>query len=253
MNKRAIAGALLLGLSVLLLASCGSVSTLETKAVTQTTASEATAAEEQPYEQYRNATEKIKKPEEQQAEELKKVLQQLNPQYGKADELDFWWVTSPRCIENEAAGKSCIAPMLGILAPSADPVLFIAFNYIGGEYMDMDTVEIHTDEYTYTYSSGTFSMEVQKDKVTFQNSPDKMEETALRLATDDDIDMLVDILKSDEVLLRFEKFNTAKPIWEECTMPEEDKQAIADVLNAYYLYLNASEMARAKAISSIEQ
>ena len=96
-------------------------------------------------------------------------------------------------------------------------------------------------------------MEVQKDKVTFQNSPDKMEETALRLATDDDIDMLVDILKSDEVLLRFEKFNTAKPIWEECTMPEEDKQAIADVLNAYYLYLNASEMARAKAISSIEQ
>ena len=36
-------------------------------------------------------------------------------------------------------------------------------------------------------------------------------------------------------------------------MPEEDKQAIADVLNAYYLYLNASEMARAKAISSIEQ
>lgn len=89
--------------------------------------------------------------------------------------------------------------------------------------------------------------------MTFQNSPDKMEETALRLATDDDIDMLVDILKSDEVLLRFEKFNTAKPIWEECTMPEEDKQAIADVLNAYYLYLNASEMARAKAISSIEQ
>ena len=84
MNKRAIAGALLLGLSVLLLASCGSVSTLETKAVTQTTASEATAAEEQPYEQYRNATEKIKKPEEQQAEELKKVLQQLNPQIGRA-------------------------------------------------------------------------------------------------------------------------------------------------------------------------
>lgn len=121
MNKRAIAGALLLGLSVLLLASCGSVSTLETKAVTQTTASEATAAEEQPYEQYRNATEKIKKPEEQQAEELKKVLQQLNPQYGKADELDFWWVTSPRCIENEAAGKKLHCANVGNIGTVCRP------------------------------------------------------------------------------------------------------------------------------------
>ena len=62
MNKRAIAGALLLGLSVLLLASCGSVSTLETKAVTQTTASEATAAEET------TATESAEQPETAAAE-----------------------------------------------------------------------------------------------------------------------------------------------------------------------------------------
>ena len=117
----------------------------------------------------------------------------------------------------------------------------------------MDTVEIHTEEYKYTYNSGTFLTEIQKDAVAVQDNSDKMEETALRLATDDDIDMLVDILEADEVLLRFEKFNTAKPTWDECTMPEEDKQAITDVLNAYYLYLNASEMARAKVISSIEQ
>ena len=64
--------------------------------------------------------------------------------------------------------------------------------------------------------------------------------------------MLIDILESDEVLLRFEKFDTAKPEWDECEMPEADRQAIIDVLNAYYLYLNASNMARAKVIASFE-
>ena len=34
-------------------------------------------------------------------------------------------------------------------------------------------------------------------------------------------------------------------------MPDEDKQAITDALNAYYLYLNASEKVRAKALADI--
>lgn len=244
MKKQAIARSLLVVLGILLLSSCGDIGKM-------VAASEKQA--EQPYEQYRNATEEIQKTEEQQTKELKEALKRLDSEYGEADEIGFWAVTSSYCLENEKDGKSCVAPMLGIYGPSTDPVLFIAFNYIGDEYLDMDTVEIYTDEYKYTYNSGTFLTEIQKDTVTVQDNSDKMEETALRLATDDDIDMLVDILEADEVLLRFEKFNTAKPIWDECTMPEEDKQAITDVLNAYYLYLNASEMARAKVISSIEQ
>ena len=71
------------------------------------------------------------------------------------------------------------------------------------------------------------------------------------LYTSDDLDALVDILESDEVGLTFAKYNTAKPVFVECEMPEGDRQAITDVLNAYYLYLNASEKVRAKALADI--
>ena len=77
------------------------------------------------------------------------------------------------------------------------------------------------------------------------------EEVAFRLATEDDLDALVDIVESGEVGLTFAKYNTAKPVFVECEMPEGDRQAITDVLNAYYLYLNASEKVRAKAIADI--
>ena len=69
--------------------------------------------------------------------------------------------------------------------------------------------------------------------------------------TEDDLDALVDIVESEEVELTFAKYNTAKPVFVECEMPEEDRQAITDVLNAYYLYLNASEKVRAKALADI--
>ena len=69
--------------------------------------------------------------------------------------------------------------------------------------------------------------------------------------TEDDLDALVDIVESEEVELTFAKYNTAKPVFVECEMPEGDRQAITDVLNAYYLYLNASEKVRAKALADI--
>ena len=68
---------------------------------------------------------------------------------------------------------------------------------------------------------------------------------------EDDIDNLADIIKSDKVQLTFAKYNTAKPVFVECEMPDEDRHAITDALNAYYLYLNASERVRAKALADI--
>ena len=114
----------------------------------------------------------------------------------------------------------------------------------------MDTVEIDTVNYRYTYGNTTFITDVQKDKLTISpNGDEKTEEAAFRLATEDDLDALVDIVESDEVGLTFAKYNTAKPVFVECEMPEEDRQAITDVLNAYYL--NASEKVRAKALADI--
>ena len=146
-------------------------------------------------------------------------------------------------------------PFFFVYGPTIDPVLGVGFNRIGDNYMEIDSMEVHTSEHIYTYNG--FDLDVQKQKITLPLSQEeRAEEMGLKIATDGESDMLVDMLaeipESDEVTLRFEKFNTAKPIWDECTMPEEDKQAVIDILNAYYLYLNASEMARAKAISAIE-
>lgn len=257
MKRSAIIRSFFAVLSILLLVSCEGNTTASTKrnddVANEITESKMQIVEEQPYERYRNTDEEIVESEEQQIAELDKAFKRLKLQYDETEELALWTATSLQCLENEENGRSCIAPMLGILGPSTEPVLFIAFNHISEEYLEMDTVEINTNEYRYTYKKSTFVSDIQKDKVLLSDTTEKMEELALRLATEDDIDMLIDILESDEVLLRFEKFDTAKPAWDECMMPEEDKQAITDVLNAYYLYLNASEMARAKVISSIEQ
>ena len=79
---------------------------------------------------------------------------------------------------------------------------------------------------------------------------------AIRIAVDQDdldkdIDVLIDMLESDAVSLRFGKYNTAKPDLVECPMPENDRQAIVDVLNAYYLYLNTTQAVRAKALAEL--
>lgn len=116
----------------------------------------------------------------------------------------------------------------------------------------MDTVEVDTDGHRYTYGSSTFAMDVRRDKLTIApNQEEKTEETVYRIVTEDDLDVLVDMVKSDGVGLTFAKYNTAKPEFVECEMPEEDRQAITDALNAYYLYLNASEKVRAKALADI--
>ena len=75
----------------------------------------------------------------------------------------------------------------------------------------MDTVEIDTDNYRYTYGNTTFITDVQKDKLTISpNGDEKTEEAAFRLATEDDLDALVDIVESDDVGLTFAKIQHRK-------------------------------------------
>lgn len=60
-----------------------------------------------------------------------------------------------------------------------DPIACIGFDYIGDTYLDMDTVEIDTDNYRYTYGNTTFITDVQKDKLTISpNGDEKTEEAA---------------------------------------------------------------------------
>lgn len=260
MRNRVILGCLMVFLCAVMLTACGGSSSAaeetNSKPLENTAVSTSRPQEKQPYEELRGKTgeKKIAADEEQQLAELKEALNKLTLQYAEDENIgDYLAGLSSFCTENEKYGKSCIAPFVYLLGPSIDPILGIGFNYIGDEYIDMDAVEIDTNEYRYTYGSSTFAMDVQKDELTvLPNEEEKVEEMAVRIATEDDIDTLVDVVKSDKVKLTFARYNTAKPDFVECDMPEEDKQAITDALNAYYLYLNASEKVRAKALADLE-
>lgn len=259
MKKCKLAVMAWLSVCIVLFTSCGNsagVSAGSTSEVKRTSVSESTVEEKQPYEILRekeDETKQIAADEDQQVIELKEALNEFQFFYTEADGAgDVLMGMSPHCDEAAEKGKSCILPFLYLFGPSVDPIACIGFDYIGDTYLDMDTVEIDTVNYRYTYGNTTFITDVQKDKLTISpNGDEKTEEAAFRLATEDDLDALVDIVESDEVGLTFAKYNTAKPVFVECEMPEEDRQAITDVLNAYYLYLNASEKVRAKAIADI--
>ena len=257
MKKCKLAAMAWLSVCIVLFSSCGNsagTSASSTSEVKSTAVSESKAEEKQPYEILRekeDETKQIAADEEQQATELKEALNEFEFFYTEADGAgDVLMGMSPHCDEAAEKGKSCIVPLLYLFGPSVDPVMMLGFNYITDEYMDMDTVEIDTDNYRYT--RGVLEGETQKTKVTIDGGQtEKLDEIAMYLVTEDDLDALVDIVESEEVGLTFAKYNTAKPVFVECEMPEEDQQAITDVLNAYYLYLNASEKVRAKALADI--
>lgn len=257
MNNIKISVLALLCVCAILLVSCGNVeettSNSASAVVKGAAESESQMEEEQPYEILRakEETKTIAVDEEQQTKELKDALNEFEFFYTEADGAgDILMGMSPHCDEAAEKGKSCILPLLYIMGPSTDPVIVIGFNYITDEYMNIDTVEIDTDNYRYTCE---ITDETQKVKITINNGQtEKLDEVAAHLATEDDLDTLVDIIDSSKVRLTFAKYNTAKPDLFECEMPEEDKQAITDTLNAYYLYLNASEKVRAKALADLE-
>lgn len=257
MKKCKLAAMAWLSVCIVLFSSCGNsagTSASSTSEVKSTAVSESKAEEKQPYEILRekeDETKQIAADEEQQAAELKEALNEFEFFYTEADGAgDVLMGMSPHCDEAAEKGKSCIVPLLYLFGPSVDPVMMLGFNYITDEYIDMDTVEIDTDNYRYT--RGVLEGETQKTKVTIDGGQtEKLDEIAMCLVTEDDLDALVDIVESEEVGLTFAKYNTAKPVFVECEMPEEDQQAITDVLNAYYLYLNASEKVRAKALADI--
>ena len=254
MKKCKLAAMAWLSVCIVLFTSCGNSAGGSAGSTSGTAVSESTAEEKQPYEILRekeDETKQIAADEEQQVKELKEALNEFQFFYTEADGAgDVLMGMSPHCDEAAEKGKSCILPFLYLFGPSVDPVMMLGFNYITDEYMDMDTVEIDTDNYRYT--RGVLEGETQKTKVTINGGQtERLDEIAMHLVTEDDLDALVDIVESDEVGLTFAKYNTAKPVFVECEMPEEDRQAITDVLNAYYLYLNASEKVRAKALADI--
>ena len=218
MKKCKLAVMAWLSVCIVLFTSCGNsagVSAGSTSEVKSTSVSESTVEEKQPYEILRekeDETKQIAADEDQQVIELKEALNEFQFFYTEADGAgDVLMGMSPHCDEAAEKGKSCILPFLYLFGPSVDPVMMLGFNYITDEYMDMDTVEIDTDNYRYTRS--VLEGEIQKTKVTINGGQtERLDEIAMHLVTEDDLDALVDIVESDEVGLTFAKYNTAKPV-----------------------------------------
>ena len=262
MKKQAAIKCFLVSLSLVLLVSCGNTSstgTENTNSQAKENISSSQAVEqkvekkEEVYEKFRKAEkENVIGDEEQQLVELSEALEKLQLEYAKDEEIgDVLAITSPYCNKNEESGQSCVAPFIYIFGPSVDPMLGMGFMYIDSQYLGVDTVEIDTENYRYTFNSTAF-IDIQRDKIVISPSQEeKTEEMAVRLATEDDIEMMIDIAESNNVNLRFGRYNSAKPDLVECPMPENDRQAIVDVLNAYYLYLNTTQAVRAKALAEL--
>lgn len=267
MKKQAAIKCFLVSLSLVLLVSCGNTSSTGTENTnsqakenisSSQTVEQKVEKKEEVYEKFRKAEkENVIGDEEQQLVELSEALEKLQLEYAKDEEIgDVLAITSPYCNKNEESGQSCVVPFIYIFGPSVDPMLGTGFMYIDSQYLGVDTVEIDTDEHRYTYNSDTFLDIVKNKTVIKSENAEKSEEMAIRIAVDQDgldkdIDVLIDMLESDAVSLRFGKYNTAKPDLVECPMPENDKQAIVDVLNAYYLYLNTTQAVRAKALAEL--
>lgn len=259
MKKQAAIKCFLVSLSLVLLVSCGNTSSTEAKRASTEVAKSVSNSQpveqktENAYEKFREAEkENVIGDEEQQLAALSSALEKLQFEYTEVEGFgDVLVAMSPNCTQNEETGQSCMASFVYIFGPSVDPILGVGFNYVGEQYMDMDTVEIDTENYRYTFNSTAF-IDIQRDKIVISPSQEeKTEEMAVRLATEDDIEMMIDIAESNNVNLRFGRYNSAKPDLVECPMPENDKQAIVDVLNAYYLYLNTTQAVRAKALAEL--
>lgn len=257
-KKIAVAGALV-SLGLLVLTSCGSTASAGVESAGAEAAKGVSNIQpteqktENAYEKFRKAEEEnVIGDEEQQLAALSSALEKLQFEYTEVEGFgDVLVALSPNCTQNEETGQSCMASFVYIFGPSVDPILGVGFNYVGEQYMDMDTVEIDTENYRYTFNSTAF-IDIQRDKIVISPSQEeKTEEMAMRLATEDDIEMMIDIAESNNVNLRFGRYNSAKPDLVECPMPENDKQAIVDVLNAYYLYLNTTQAVRARALAEL--
>ena len=89
--------------------------------------------------------------EQQQVKELQDALNAVNFYCEEFDGGDALMGVSPQIAKNnEKQGKSCIIPSYLCFWSVGGPNSDRGFDYIGDTYLDMDTVEIDTDNYRYT-------------------------------------------------------------------------------------------------------
>lgn len=179
--------------------------------------------------------------EAQQILGIQDALAKLTHEHDKVEDWDSW-VSS---LYNE----SCtIAPAIYMFPDKNFPVAALLFGCDGNDLLDIATVKVRTDKDLYTYNRGAF----------LYCGPSIVEEEgkntrylyAITLIEEFDYNMLLDIVHSDEAIVRLESGSTIKlPNYIDYTLTESDYQAIDDTMYAYYLMCQADYSTLLKAIA----
>lgn len=182
--------------------------------------------------------------EAQQILGIQDALAKLTHEHDKVDNIDTWF--SPLIANNES-----IAMVPAIYVDHIDgpgyPVMFLMFCYEGYDLLNISTAKVRTDDMRYTYNPGAFyswSSLVEEDGKSVRCV------YAMCLVEEFEYNMLLDILDSEEVIVRIESDSLIKiPNYIDYTLTESDYEAINDTMYAYYLMCQADYSTLLKAIA----
>lgn len=183
--------------------------------------------------------------EAQQVLGIKDALAKLGVEYDKVQNSAA--MRSPYSDKNEESGTCVFAPMLCIYEEYDFPVLFTLFEYIGQEHLGVDSIVVRAGDYKYQYGIKDF-VKLGSEEQKIKNRTVAVE-YGMRVATDYDYNMFMDILSSKESIVRFSRLYHGEFACQDYTITNEDRQAITDVINAYNLMCSVSPEVMRKALA----
>ena len=141
------------------------------------------------------------------------------------------------------AGLCMITPTIHVYENRNEPVLSIAFIYVGDELLNANKIIVRVGDNKYTYSQDAF-IAITRDMGRTNAGKLKWMEYYGTVAEDFDIDLLRDALSSEEAIFRFSGYQNYDYV-----LTPQNRQAITDVLNAYNLMCAVSPEVLRKALA----
>lgn len=179
--------------------------------------------------------------EAQQILGIQDALAKLTHEHDNVEDTDIW--LSP--LYND----SCVmAPVIYMFPDNSFPVMTLLFGCDGYDLLDIASAKVRTDMNRYTYNSGAFLY--RGSSLLEEDGKSVRYIIAMCLVEEFDYNMLLDILDSEEVIVRLESGSTLKlPNYIDYTLTESDYEAIDDTMYAYYLMCQADYSTLLKSIA----
>jgi len=179
--------------------------------------------------------------EAQQILGIKDALAKLNVEH---DKVENDYTISDSYVENTLnTGLCMIAPSIRVYGDRDEPILMIAFIYIGDEFLNANKIIVRVGDNKYTYNQDAFSA-IGRDVCKTNTGKLKWMEDYVTIAEDFDIELLQDALSSKEAIFRFSGYQNYDYV-----LTPQNRQAITDVMNAYNLMCSVSPEVLSKALA----